>query len=62
MRLGQLARKIAIAPSDIVEFLGSRNIQTEEGTNTKLSDDEVRLITENLAPEKLDSLFQFYRH
>lgn len=57
MRLGQLARKIAIAPSDIVEFLGGRNIQTEEGTNTKLSDDEVRLITENLAPEKLASLF-----
>lgn len=58
MRLGQLARKIAVRPSDLVEFLDSRNIPTEEGTNTKLSDDEVRLITENLAPEKLDAVLQ----
>lgn len=58
MRLGQLARKIAVRPSDIVEFLGKKNIQTEEGTNTKLSDDEVRLIIENLAPEKLAAVLQ----
>jgi len=53
MRLGQLARKLAARPSDIVEFLAANAIPTEEGTNTKLTEEHVKLIVEHLAPDQL---------
>lgn len=56
MRLGQLARKLATRPSDIVDFMSSNAILTEEGTNTKLSEDQVRLIVERFAPDMLATI------
>ncbi len=50
MRLGQLARKLSLRPSEIIEFLASRNITIEDGSNTKIDDDHVSLIIQQLAP------------
>jgi hypothetical protein len=55
MRLGQLARKISIHPSEIVAFLAKQNITIEDGNNSRISDDNVRLIFERFAPEQLVS-------
>ena len=49
MRLGQLARKLAIRPSAIIEFLAGKNISLEESSNTRLEDDQVILIMNQFA-------------
>ncbi|HMI64457.1 MAG TPA: hypothetical protein VK517_00365 [Cyclobacteriaceae bacterium] len=49
MRLGQLARKLAIRPSAIIEFLAAKNISLEESSNTRLEDDQVILIMSQFA-------------
>src|SRR5260221_11505809 len=49
MRLGQLARKLAIRPSAIIEFLAAKNISLEESSNTRLEDDQVILIMNQFA-------------
>lgn len=56
MRLGQLARKLAIRPSQIVDFLANRQIFLEEGSNAKLKDDSVKEIVHHFAPEKLQEI------
>lgn len=53
MRLGQLARKLAIKPSELVDFLTTKGISTESGINTRLEPDQVQFIVKALAPEKL---------
>ncbi len=50
MRLAQLARKLAIRPTVIVEFLTKHNIQIDVGSNTRLEDDHVALIMQKFAP------------
>lgn len=50
MRLGQLARKLAIRTSEIVEFLGTLNITIETGSNTRIDDQHVLLVVEKFAP------------
>lgn len=56
MRLGQLARKLTVRPSDIIEFLKGQAILTEEGTNTKLTDDHVKMIIDQFAPDQLAAI------
>jgi hypothetical protein len=51
MRLGQLARKLSLRPSEITEFLAARNILIEEGSNTKIDDDHASLIIQHFAPD-----------
>lgn len=53
MRLGQLARKLAIKPSELVDFLTTKGISTESGINTRLEQDQVQFIVKALAPDKL---------
>lgn len=52
MRLAQLARKLAIRPTEIVEFLTEHNLQIEDGSNTRLEDDHVNLIMQKFAPSR----------
>lgn len=54
MRLGQLARKLALRPVEIVGFLAARDIQIENGSNTKLAEAHVDLILEQFAPNGAD--------
>jgi hypothetical protein len=51
MRLGQLARKINISPSDIESHLISAGLPAESGINTRLSADQVQLVLKKYAPE-----------
>jgi hypothetical protein len=52
MRLAQLARKLAIRPTEIVEFLTERNIQIDNESNTRLEDEHVALIMQEFAPAR----------
>ena len=61
MRLGQLARKLSIRPSQIVDFLSSRQIFFEEGSNAKLNDDQVRDIVTHFAPDRVGEMLILQR-
>jgi hypothetical protein len=50
MRLAQLARKLSLKQSEIVEFLAQHSIEIEDTVNTKVEDGHVQLIIEKLAP------------
>ena len=50
MRLGQLARKLALRPTDIVEFMAENNIRIPEGANARLENDHVNLIMKRFVP------------
>lgn len=50
MRLGQLARKLAVTPAEIIEFLAANQVQAEEGVNTKLENEQLALIMQRFAP------------
>jgi len=58
MRLGQLARKLALRPDQIIEFLAKKNIQIEEGSNTRLEDLYVALVVKKFAPQGFDITVQ----
>lgn len=53
MRLAQLARKIAVKPSEIVTFLATHSVTIEDSSNAKISEDHVQLILEHFAPEEV---------
>ncbi len=57
MRLGQLARKLSLRPSQVVDFLAAQHIETEEGSNTRIDDVHVEQIVRHFAPERLDEIF-----
>jgi len=50
MRLGQLARKLALRPADIVDFLAENNIRIGDGTNVRLERDQLNLIMKRFVP------------
>lgn len=58
MRLGQLARKLSLRPSQLVDFLASHQIPSEEGSNTRLEDNHVELIVQHFAPESLAEILK----
>jgi hypothetical protein len=53
MRLGQLARKLSVRPSQIVDLLAKDQQFLEDGSNAKLTDDLVKQIVMHFAPERL---------
>jgi hypothetical protein len=53
MRLGQLARKLAIPPSEISDFLTSQGMPSIEGANTRLTDVQLSTVLQRFAPEGL---------
>ncbi len=56
MRLGQLARKLAVRPIEIVNFLAFKDILVEDGSNTRIEDDHVAMIVRRFAPERAEAL------
>jgi hypothetical protein len=56
MRIGQLARRLGIPPSDILGFLGGENVEAEAGTNSRLSDELVTKVIGHFAPERLTEI------
>jgi len=53
MRLGQLARKLSLRPSQIVDYLASQEVFPEEGSNARLTDEMTERIVLHFAPERL---------
>lgn len=53
MRLGQLARKLALRPSEIIDFLASNSVTVEDSSNTKLQNEHVTLVMQRFAPAML---------
>lgn len=56
MRLGQLARKLSVRPSQIVDVLAKHQQFLEDGSNAKLSDDLVKQIVLHFAPNRLSEI------
>jgi hypothetical protein len=56
MRLGQLARKLAIRPSQIVDYLSTIEVFPEEGSNARLSDEVTGRVIMYFAPERLNEI------
>jgi hypothetical protein len=56
MRLGQLARKLSLRPSQLVDFLSTKQIHLEEGSNARLQDEYVTAIVTYFAPERLQEI------
>ena len=56
MRLGQLARKLSVRPSQIVDVLAKHQQFLEDGSNAKLSDDLVKQIVLHFAPDRLSEV------
>jgi hypothetical protein len=50
MRLGQLARKLEVRPIEVVEFLATKNIHIDTGTNTKVAAAHATLALQHFAP------------
>jgi len=56
MRLGQLARKLALRPSQIVDYLSTQQIFPEEGSNARLTDEMTERIVLHFAPQRLNEI------
>jgi hypothetical protein len=56
MRVGTLARKLKIKPSELQEFLAEHHVDLPSGTNTKLTPSQEELAIKSLAPEMLEVL------
>ncbi len=56
MRLGQLARKLALRPSQIVDYLATLQVSPEEGSNTRLSDEVTGQVVLHFAPDRLNEI------
>jgi hypothetical protein len=56
MRLTTLARKIQITPTKVIEFLTKQNIKIDNGINTKLDDEIVRMTMEEFMPDAIEDL------
>lgn len=56
MRIGQLARRLGIPPTEISGFLSAQNIDTEAGANSRLSNEIVVKVVNHFAPEKLSEI------
>jgi hypothetical protein len=54
MRLTTLARKIQITPTKLIEFLTKQNIKIDNGINTKLDDEIVRMTMEEFMPDAIE--------
>lgn len=58
MRLAQLARKLSVRPSEIVDLLAKENLFLDDGSNAKLNDDVVKKVVLALAPNQLSAIMK----
>ncbi len=56
MRLGQLARKLALRPVEIIDFLAMHHIQIEDGSNTKLEDQHIAMVLHKFSPSRTEEI------
>ena len=58
MRLGQLARKLALPPSEITAYLASQQMSIVDGANTRLDENQVTAVLQRFAPDLLSTGIQ----
>jgi hypothetical protein len=56
MRLAQLARKLSVRPSEIVDLLSQDQVSFEDGTNAKLNEELVKRVVLHFAPERVSEI------
>lgn len=62
MRLAQLARKLSVKPTDILEFLATQSIAMENNANTKVEEDHTKLVITHFAPHLLEAQVEELAH
>lgn len=55
MRLAQLARKVSVKSTAIVDFLAAQAVVIEDNPNTKIEEEHIRLILTHFAPALLEA-------
>lgn len=55
MRLGQLARKLALPPSEITAYLASQQIQISDDANARIDENHVTVVLQRFAPDLLNA-------
>lgn len=60
MRLGQLARKLNLSPSDVVAALPPGSVLSEYNSNIRLTDEQVREVIQFFRPDNWSTLLQEY--
>jgi hypothetical protein len=56
MRLAQLARKLSIKQSEIIEFLDSRQISVQGSSNARIENEDMKLVVRHFAPALLEEI------
>ena len=54
MRLTTLARKVAITPTKLIDFLEEKGVELTKGINTKLDDLSVTMVKEAFLPDEIE--------
>jgi hypothetical protein len=58
MRLGQLARRLSVTSAEIVNFLAENSIVIDDTTNTKIGDEQLRIIVAHFAPARSEEFIK----
>jgi hypothetical protein len=56
MRVGQLARKLGVSPSQVVTYLASQAEVVDNHPNTRLSDEQTLRVARHFAPDKVETI------
>ncbi len=56
MRIGQLARRLGLTTTDLIDFLATQKADPEANANSRLSDAEAEAIVQHFAPERIQEI------
>jgi hypothetical protein len=56
MRLAQLARKVSIKQSEIIEFLATQQITVQDSSNARIEDEHMKVVVGHFAPALLEEI------
>ncbi|MFM7855505.1 MAG: hypothetical protein ACKO96_27165 [Flammeovirgaceae bacterium] len=52
-----MARKISVKQSDVVSFLLNQNISIADNSNTRVEEEQIRLVVQHFAPNQINEIF-----
>lgn len=58
MRLSQLARRLSVKTTEIVDFLSSQQVAVEDRPNARIEPDHMKLVIRRFKPELIDELMR----
>lgn len=56
MRLAQLARKLSIKQSEVIEFLATRQITVQDSSNARIEEEHMKIVVGHFAPALLEEI------